>query len=614
MCGIAGSVNYKLDSQTLKRDLYHRGPDEQTEFTEKNLHLIHARLAIVDISAGKQPMHHGDKTIIFNGEIYNHLEVRARLGLQGKTSSDTETILLAYEKIGPACLDEFDGMFIIIIYDRSINALFIARDRAGKKPCYYFSRNEQFVFASELNMLTRQVTVDIDPQHINQFLRFGALHHAATPYKDVYELPPAHYMYISLADGKPQLTRWWNIRDHYGKKTEDNLEAALSATDEALHTSIKRRVESSDLEVGAFLSGGIDSGLVTAIASQYNPTLKTFTVSFSGAYDESSLARLVAEKYGTHHTEIKITFDDLQFDVEKILSNYGEPFYDDSAIPSYYVSREARKHLTVVLNGDGADELFGGYRRYVPFAKYDFFSKSAFITACASLARKIIPFSHEKQSKLNYMYRLADLASQKGLDVYLSATTDIFNGHFQHFLLPEGDCLSHLRSEFNETRAAALGSLSKIMLMDFNSILPDILLVKMDIATMAHSLEGRSPFLGKDLLEYAPRIAAKYKINGTNTKFLLRKLAERYLPGELIHQPKRGFEVPLKQWVDKELKEIIFSYLRSPDSYANNYVDSNFVNQLLDRKVRVSDEKRAKMLYTLFALNVWHAKCVKRTA
>jgi asparagine synthase (glutamine-hydrolysing) len=610
MCGIAGSVNFTLNSPLLKRDLSHRGPDDQTEFKAENLHLFHARLAIVDIAAGIQPMHLGEMTIIFNGEIYNHMDVRARYQLRCKTNSDTETILLAYQQLGPACLDEFDGMFALIIYDRSINAIFIARDRAGKKPFYYYSAGGQFVFASELKALTNQVNAEVNPVYINQFLRFGAFHQAATPYKDIYELPAGHYAFVSLKDGIPDVKCWWNIRDHYERKGTESLDAALEQVDVSLHTSIKRRVESSDLEVGAFLSGGIDSGLVTAIASQYNPSLKTFTVSFTGGYDESPLAKLVAQKYNTHHTEISISFNDLQNDIETILENYGEPFYDDSAIPSYYVSREAKKHLTVILNGDGADELFGGYRRYVPFAKYDFFSKAGLVTAGASLARRIIPYSHEKQSRLNYAYRLADLASQKGLDVYLSATTDIFNGFYDRFLQPEGDSMTVLRNEFAEIRESRLSSLSKIMLLDFKSILPDILLVKMDIATMAHSLEGRSPFLSKELLEFAPGMPSGYKINGRTTKFLLRKLAERYLPPELINQPKRGFEVPLKKWVDNELRDIIFSYLQSPASYANNYVDKDFIDKLLHRKIKVSDEKRAKMLYTLFALNVWYTKRV----
>ena len=613
MCGIAGSVNFPLDIPKLTNNLWHRGPDEQATFTEANLQLHHHRLSILDIASGKQPMHLEHLTIIFNGEIYNHQEVRKQYNLSCKTNSDTETILQAYLKLGAACLQEFDGMFVFIIYDRKLNSLFIARDRAGKKPLYYYTVTGQFVAASELNALKNQVKPEINEQHIEQYLRYGAFHSSTTPYKNVHELPAGHYAIVSLADASLALHTWWSIQTFYEQQRKEQFELAIQNVDTILHTAIKRRLESSDLEVGSFLSGGIDSGLVTAIASQYNNSLKTFTVSFSGAYDEAPLAKLVADKYKTQHTAIKISFDDLQNDIEKILANYGEPFYDDSAIPSYYVSREAKKHLTVILNGDGADELFGGYRRYVPFAKYDFFAKSGMVTALASAMKKIVPITHEKQSKLNYLYRLADLASQKDTDVYFSATTDIFSGFYDFFKPTGQDVLKELRDKLAALKGSSLSGLQKLMMMDFNAILPDILLVKMDIATMASSLEGRSPFLCKEMLEYAPGLPDNYKVRGTKTKYLLRQLAVKYLPGELINQPKRGFEVPLKQWVDKELKDIIFAYLSSVDSYADNFIDKQFIRQLLERKIKVSDEKRAKMLYTLFALNVWHTKCAVNT-
>jgi asparagine synthase (glutamine-hydrolysing) len=609
MCGLAGSVNFALDIPRVTKDLWHRGPDEQSTYKDSNLILHHHRLSILDISGGKQPMHFEHLTVIFNGEIYNHREVRKKLKLTCHTASDTETILQAYYKLKEKCLDEFDGMFVIVIYDRISKSLFIARDRAGKKPLYYYTKGQQFVFASELNTLNNQVRPQVNSDNISQFLHYGAFHHEATPYQDIFELPPGHFAWVSTETGSVKVQDWWSIETFYKNKVAAGKDEALNRVDELLHKAIKRRIESSDLEVGSFLSGGIDSGLVTAIASEYNSKLKTFTVSFSGTYDEAPLAKLVAQKYHTDHTEIKINFNDLQFDIEKILANYGEPFYDDSAIPSYYVSREARKHLTVILNGDGSDELFGGYRRYVPFAKYDFFSRSVLSASFARVMKKLIPVQHNKQSKLNYLYRLSDLASQKGSQIYFSATTDIFTGYNQ-FLLPSADNkLENFDKKLESLKNEDLSGLQKIMLMDFNAILPDILLVKMDIATMAHSLEGRSPFLSKEILQYAPGLPDKYKIRGSTTKYLLRQLAAKYLPAELVDQPKRGFEVPLKEWVDKQLREIIFSHLDTSSSYSNNFVDRKFIQRLLERKLKVSDEKRAKMLYTLFALNVWYSKC-----
>lgn len=606
MCGIAGAVRFSLDLPRLTRDLWHRGPDAQTTWSHQDLVLHHHRLAILDIASGAQPMHLEHLTIIFNGEIYNHEEVRQRHGLTGKTHSDTETILLAFLKLGPACLHDFDGMFAFAIYDQRDNRLFLARDRAGKKPLYYFEKDGAFVFASELNALQAQVKDSVSEKAINRFLHYGAFHFSDTPYRNIRELPPGHFAWLNLTGGPLATNRWWQIGDHYNRPETGTAEQAREQVDLLLHKAVKRRLDASDLEVGSFLSGGIDSGLVTAIAAGYKPGLKTFTVSFTGSYDEAPLARLVAEKYQTQHTEINISFDELSRDIETILSNYGEPFYDDSAIPSYYVSREARKHLTVILNGDGSDEIFGGYRRYVPFARYDFFRKPALLTAAAGLLKKLIPVSHNKQTKLNYLYRLADLASQKGTGVYYSSTTDIFTG-FSQYLQPLGadDPVAGLLQQLNNSDHSGL---QKMMEMDFNCLLPDILLVKMDIATMAHSLEGRSPFLSKELLEYVPGLPDSYKVRGTQTKYLLRSLAEKYLPETLVGQPKRGFEVPLRQWVDKELKEMIFDYLQASTAYSRHFVESGFINDLLHRKLHLSDEKRAKMLYTLFALEVWYKK------
>lgn len=606
MCGIAGSVRLALDIPRLTRDLYHRGPDAQTTWTNQDLILHHHRLAILDIASGNQPMHLEHLTIIFNGEIYNHEEVRARHGLSGKTHSDTETILLAFLKLGPACLHDFDGMFAFAVYDHRENRLFLARDRAGKKPIYYYEKDGRFAFASELNALQAQVKDEISDEAINRFLHYGAFHASATPYRTIRELPPGHFAWLNLSGGPLKTERWWQIGDSYNRPVTDSLPEAREKTDQLLHKAVKRRLDASDLEVGSFLSGGIDSGLVTAIAAGYKPGLKTFTVSFTGSYDEAPLAKLVADKYQTAHTEIKISFADLSKDIEKILANYGEPFYDDSAIPSYYVSREARKHLTVILNGDGSDEIFGGYRRYVPFARYDFFRKPAVLTAAAGLVKKIIPVVHDKQTKLNYLYRLADLASQKGTSVYYSSTTDIFTGYEQYLQpLDTADPVAGLLQALNKGKHSGL---QKMMEMDFNCILPDILLVKMDIATMAHSLEGRSPFLSKELLEYVPGLPDNYKVRGTQTKYLLRSLAEKYLPETLVGQPKRGFEVPLRQWVDHELKEMIAGYLQAADSFSHRFVEPAFIQNLLNRKLNLSDEKRAKMLYTLFALDVWYKK------
>jgi asparagine synthase (glutamine-hydrolysing) len=608
MCGIAGAINFRLNIPRLTSDLLHRGPDEQTDFEENNLQFHHHRLAILDIAGGHQPMHLGHLTIIFNGEIYNHLDVREKHGLQCHTNSDTETILHAYEKLGPGCLNDFDGMFAFAIYDRKKQELFLARDRAGKKPLYYFSDGKQFVFASELNALRGQLPLEIDEANIHQYIHAAYFFRSATPYKNVRELPSGSYAYVSLLDPRANVVRWWDINHYYLQKSNDDFETAFEKTEMLLHKAVKRRVESSDLDVGSFLSGGIDSGLVSAIAKQYNSTLKTFTVSFKGEYDEAPLAKLVAERYQTSHYEIGISFDHLLSDVEKILSNYGEPFFDSSAIPSYYVSREAKKYLTVILNGDGGDELFGGYRRYLPFAKYDFFKSGAFVRAAASALYHIMPSAHEKKNKYIYLYRLVDFARKTGLHTYLSATLDVFEG-MEDNLTTGDDALNTIREDFNRINKSKLTGVQKMLNLDFDHLLASNLLVKMDIATMAHSLEGRSPLLSKEILEYVPGLPDKYKTKGGQTKYILRKLAEKYLPAELIHQPKRGFEIPLKKWIEGELNEMVASYILDPNAYCRNFIKPSFLQALWNGKINIGDEKRAKMLWTMFALEVWYRKC-----
>jgi asparagine synthase (glutamine-hydrolysing) len=608
MCGIAGSINYPLNSLQLDRDLYHRGPDEKNFFSEGNLELHHYRLSILDIKGGLQPMHFEHLTIIFNGEIYNHKDLRSKYSLKGKTNSDTETILLLYAKLGPICLNDMDGMFAMVIYDREKQELFLARDRAGKKPLYYYSKQDKFLFASELNALKNQVNFEINEEHLMQFTRIGYFYKSATPYKNVQELPGGSYAYVSLKDPNPVITKWWNIHDYYLQQPKDDFPTALNKVDDILHTGVKRRVQSSDLEVGSFLSGGIDSGIVSAIAKSYNSSLKTFTVSFEGEYNEGPLAGLVAKKYQTDHFEIKISFDHLKDDVETILSNYGEPFFDSSAIPSYYVSREAKKYLTVILNGDGGDELFGGYRRYVPATKFDFLKNNTSLRKFASFLHKLMPAAHNKKSSYNYFYRLIDLAKKRELDAYLSATIDSFDG-FEKVLFLRENILQEMRSDFEKINNSSLSGLKKMMNLDFDNILFGDLLVKMDIATMANSLEGRSPLLSKEILEYVPGLPDNFKIKGTTTKYLLRKLAEKYLPTELINQPKRGFEIPLKKWIDGPLNVLVADYILPSGAYCKNFVSDSFVDALWRHKIRTGDEKRAKMIWTLFTMEVWYKKC-----
>lgn len=601
MCGIAGTINRIIDYPRLKKDLLHRGPDNQTRYDWKNISLFHFRLSIQDIASGAQPMHLNEKyTIVFNGEIYNHQELRKQYSLNCHTQSDTETLIQLFALRGIECLHDLDGMFAIALIDKETHTLTLIRDRAGKKPLYYFYDGESFFFCSELKALSRQLSLQHDSNAISEYIYTGTFLGDHTPYAQVNELINGTYLQINLNTLSISTHAWWNMTEAYLHNSTDHFDEALYKVDSLLHTAIRRRLESSDLEVASFLSGGIDSGLVVAIASDYKPNMKTFTVSFNGQFDEAPYAKQVAEKYHTDHHELLIGFDSLSNDIESILGNYGEPFCDSSAIPSYYVSKAARKHVTVILNGDGADELFGGYRRYVPFSKFNFLKSHKALQYGFSLLHRLLPPGKEKMSSYQYLYRLIDLAGKNATSSYLSATTDLWPE-------PDFNAMHSLTATIQAVNQLNLSGLKSMMLLDYQCQLFTTLLVKMDIATMANSLEGRSPFLCKELQEYAPSLPDTYKIRGTQTKVLLRQLAKKYLPTDLIQLPKRGFEVPLASWVDGVLQPVIYDYLRSPNALFRNYIHSHDVDDLLEGKSNaIGAVNRSKILWNLFCLEVWN--------
>ena len=595
MCGIAGVINYnQYNLESIKKALNHRGPNENSILKIDNIALIHTRLSIQDISEGHQPFSYKNYSIIFNGEIYNHLKLRQNLKeFEFKTFSDTETLLFLYIKYRESMFDMIDGMFAFAILDRDLNQIFLARDRAGKKPLYLYKNENSLLFASELNAIRAGVgRLDIDEDAIYSYLRSGFFYADYTPYKNIQEIDAGSFYTIDIDSLTITKKRYFDILNFYNQPLDISLEEAMEELDKRLHKSIQDRLLSSDLEVGAFLSGGIDSSLIVAIASEYQKNLKTFTVKFDGAYDESFLAKLTADKYDTEHHTISIDIN-VRDDIEKILYNYGMPFMDSSAVPSYYVSQEAKKYVTVILNGDGADEIFGGYRRYVPLA-----NNMLEIAKRASFLLNILPPPNNKKSLYSHIYRLLSMSNKEGLDFYISATSDIFDDIYS---FDTNSIFEEMEDFISKIR---LNPMQKQLYLDFNFILLSDLLVKMDIATMAHSLEGRSPFLSKYILEFAPRLDNRYKVKGRTTKYILRELSKKYLPQELITQPKRGFEVPLKNWVERDLRDNIFDTI-SANSYSSKFIDSSFIDKLLNKKIVVSDEKRAKMLWTMYSLDVW---------
>lgn len=603
MCGIFGSINYQISSNKIINLLYHRGPDDYGEFMRNNVHFIHTRLAIQDIKRGKQPLTKDGLAIIFNGEIYNHLELR-KIYLSNchfATNSDTETLLELSRLYGDSMFNYIDGMFAFAIFDIRKNEIFLARDRAGKKPLYYYYDGNKFVFASELNVLKVCLNLEIDYDALEFFLYTGFFWRC-TPFRNVYELEPGSYLVLDVSCIKSCFKKkYFQIEDIYCQKARpvQNLGEALICVEENLKKAVHDRVKSSDVEVGAFLSSGIDSSLVVAFAREVK-SIKTFTVRFSDGIDESKIAESIAKILGVDNIIIDISMKNLKEEIEKVLLAYGKPFSDSSTIPTYYVSQATSNYLKVILNGDGGDELFAGYRRYVPFG----FKKLLLIAKILSKIWKILPAPKKRISIYNFFYRLLKtLYQQNSLNFYISLTTDLFIKP----LNKQNKYLLELESYINNIIGRRnLDWIQKLLILDFDIILPSDLLQKMDIATMQHSLEARSPFLSIHTINAAACIPSKYKVKGTVTKYILRELLKKFLPVEIVNLPKRGFEVPLIKWIDHDLREVVLDYLfYNKNQIFTEFYSKKLIQEIYNRKFPIAEDKRAKVLWNLFTLEVW---------
>lgn len=546
------------------------------------------------------------RLLFFSGQIYNYLSLQVQYGLL--PGNEADTILQLFGKFGTKMPEKLHGVFALVLLDPKTRTVFMAVDRAGVKPLYYFLQDGQLAFASSLNDLKQAEPLQMDSENVFLHLRLGYFLQGTTPYKDVHQLEAGTYLECSANAPFMQKIRWWNVHDCYLSPSPDDLAIAQRKTEELLGESLQETIAYSKSTPTLLLSGGIDSGILTGMTAARVSKVKTLTVTFPGMFDESPLARLTAQKYQTEHIEISIRPDQLPSDVENILINYGIPFFDSSAIPSFFACREAAKGASAIFNGDGADELFGGYRRYVPFAKVDFFSLHPTVRRFSRLMHSLLPNSRSKMSLSNYIKRLTALAAKKGLPMYLSATSDIFEGFEQYLLSNPTYYLPRAEERFHKIAVSEMTPLKKIMNLDFDFVLFGDHLRKMEVASTANGLTGISPFMSNSLLAYAPTLDDQLKINGRTTKYLLRKLAEKYLPVPLIHSPKRGFEIPLKNWLDHELREMLFDYLASTNSCYQTYVSKDFVRELLENNVPISAEKRAKILWMLLTLEIWYQK------
>jgi len=567
VCGIVGILKYNdvmIDLAAVRSSadlLNKRGPDDSGIWAEENIGLGHRRLSVLDLTpAGHQPMisDDGRYVIVHNGEIYNFCELRSQLDNDvncWQSNSDTEVILVAYAKWGPKCVNLFHGMFAFAIWDRQEKVLFAARDRMGVKPFYYHYSSECFAFASRPRALFRfypELSREIDEQALRFYLESGYVPAPYFIYQGVRKLKPAHYL---LIDSKGlRLERYWDFR-HIQPETawvQRSEEELLDELDEIVSRSVRSRMV-SDVPLGAFLSGGIDSSLVAAIMAKYSSQpVRTFTIGFAEKdYDESPQAQVVASHLGSEHYCEYLKVDELLRLMPTFLEEYDEPFFDSSAFPVMAVSRLARQHVTVSLSGDGGDELFGGYHYYQIAQKLNlFFCLPLRLRQKISILVNLLP--QHRFKLLAGALRQPDRASAF---TFTRSIAKDFSSVMNLDLIQRTMSLHELFSDASETFPRGLHPSEQGMRLDAFYTLPDEYLQKIDIASMAFSLESRDPLLDHELVEWAMKLPLSWKLRKGQNKYLLRKLAYRYLPKRILDRPKQGFGVPIDSWLRGPLRK-----------------------------------------------------------
>jgi len=616
MCGIAGIAGGHIDPDVLARMgtvLAHRGPDDNAVAVLDGAGFAFRRLSIIDVAGGMQPISNedGSVSIVLNGEIYNHLELQQELESRGHrfaTRSDVETVVHLWEELGEACLERLRGMFALALWDARKRVLFLARDRVGKKPLY-FARlaGGGLAFASEIKALLQVPEVPRRPHlpAIDHFLTLQYVPSPLTAFEGIERLEPAHW--LRWDDSGIATQRYWRL--DFGSKLELPEPELRERLLELLQDAVRVRLE-SEVPLGAFLSGGVDSSAVVALAAAALPRLKTFSIGFKSArHDESRYARLVAERFGTDHHELFV--DEVTPELlDDIVWHYDQPFGDSSAIPSFQVARITRPHVTVVLNGDGGDECFGGYERY-RLARF-----SPYFRLPRPLRRLGFTLARPATRRLHLATRLLQSQPDDQAEAYF-ATLIHATGPLKAELYADARLRAeaeHPAPPLRDLRryASTLPSYLDLMLAtDTAHYLPDDLLVKMDVATMAHSLEARSPFLDQEVLQFAAAVPARWKRRGGRGKLLLKSALKDLLPAEIIERPKMGFGVPLGDWLRTSFRERVYDSVLSERALARGYFDPTILRRLVDDHMAGSD-RHQYVLWDLLQLELWHQAFIDR--
>ena len=620
MCGIVGIVRNDgkpVDEQLLSRmndAIRHRGPDDDGFYVNGSAGLAMRRLAIIDLKSGAQPIHNQDRSswIVFNGEIYNYLELREKLEKLGHTfytNSDTEAIVHAYDQYGTDCPKHLRGMFAFAIWNERTQELFLARDRVGKKPLLYAHVNGNLIFGSEFSalLLHPDISRDIQPEALDYYLSFMCIPAPLTAYRAIRKLEPGHW--LRWRKGQIELQRYW--QPDFTKKLDISEEEAGERTVEILRDAVRVRLM-SEVPLGAFLSGGIDSSAVVALMSQESSEpVKTFSIGFDEQdFSEIHHARRIAQHVGADHHEFIVRPDALEV-LPTLVEHYGEPYADSSAVPTYYVAKETRKHVTVALNGDGGDESFAGYKRYLAMGLSEKYRRVPSFLRESVIKQTVnrIPTSPLKGSRVKSAKRLLDAVSLPRVDRY-TRWVSVFNEETKKPLYSDffreqtraADATGLLGEWFK--RANGIGILDAMLLTDQMTYLPNDLLVKVDIAAMAVSLEARSPFLDHHVIEFAASLPQNLKLRGLTTKYVLKKALRKLLPNENLNRSKMGFGVPVGHWFRGKMQPFLREVVLSEKASRRGLFKPEGVRQLIELHSH-GERDYSQQLWTLLMLELW---------
>jgi asparagine synthase (glutamine-hydrolysing) len=627
MCGIAGIVSAapgeKIEAGAIHRmcqAIVHRGPDDEGVFVKGGTGLGMRRLSIIDLAGGHQPVFNEDRTvwIVFNGEIYNFPELREDLLQRGHhfaTHSDTEVIVHLYEEMGADCVGKLRGMFAFALYDERRQSLLIARDRLGKKPLHYAQHGDRLLFGSEIKAILAVAPElgEVNPEGLLQYFYFGYISDPLTAFQKIHKLLPGHL--LEWTNGDIKIRQYWDV-PRYGTHAPMTEEDCLEELERRLQEAVRIRLI-SDVPLGALLSGGVDSSIIVALMARVSSRpVKTFSIGFRAEqFNEAEYARLVAERFSTDHHEL-ILDPNLEETLTFLSQMMEEPFGDSSMLPTYYVSRMARERVTVALSGDGGDELFAGYDRYLTAMQ-----RRKFDGLPRWLGQVYRDLVHDHVPAAMYGKNLAWNATLSPLDRYLDGISffpalhrerNLFTPEFLENARRLPDPLQSWRHYCYE--APAEDTLSRLIYLDMKTYLTADILAKVDRMSMATSLEVRVPMLDHEFVEWVAALPVDWKFRNGTRKYILKRLAERLgIPSELLHRRKQGFQLPLVEWMRSEMKDQFLRVLLEPKTLQRGYFKPSAVRALVDEHVR-GRRNRSGLLWRMLVLELWHRNFLEAKA